>query len=177
MLDHQSSGCIIEPTLISVVLCWDHVSPNHQFFLGSPWPALNTHARKGAQTPSFPLIYSDVLTRSRPWARSSLTSISTTRSTTSKPTPDMTPMPPCRATGIHTHTRWEGVQVIWMGGRGKLCHWEGYRGVWMGERGKRCHCMETFSALLVLCEGNPPVTGGFPSQRASNIEPWCFLCC
>ena len=27
------------------------------------------------------------------------------------------------------------------------------------------HHMETFSALLVLCEGNPPVTGGFPSQR------------
>ena len=25
--------------------------------------------------------------------------------------------------------------------------------------------METFSALLALCEGNPPVTGGFPSQR------------
>ena len=25
--------------------------------------------------------------------------------------------------------------------------------------------METFSALLVLCEGNPPVTGGFPSQK------------
>ena len=25
--------------------------------------------------------------------------------------------------------------------------------------------METFSALLVLCEGNPPVTSGFPSQR------------
>ena len=24
---------------------------------------------------------------------------------------------------------------------------------------------ETFPALLVLCEGNPPVTGGFPSQR------------
>ena len=24
--------------------------------------------------------------------------------------------------------------------------------------------METFSALLDLCEGNPPVTGGFPSQ-------------
>ena len=27
------------------------------------------------------------------------------------------------------------------------------------------HQMETFSALLVLCEGNPPVTYGFPSQR------------
>ena len=25
--------------------------------------------------------------------------------------------------------------------------------------------METFSALLALCEGNLPVTGGFPSQR------------
>ena len=27
------------------------------------------------------------------------------------------------------------------------------------------HQMETFSAFLVLCGGNPPVTGGFPSQR------------
>ena len=28
------------------------------------------------------------------------------------------------------------------------------------------HQMETFSALLALCEGNPPATGGFPSQRS-----------
>ena len=27
------------------------------------------------------------------------------------------------------------------------------------------HQIETFSALLALCEGNPPITGGFPSQR------------
>ena len=27
------------------------------------------------------------------------------------------------------------------------------------------HRMETFSALLALCEGNPPVTAGFPSQK------------
>ena len=27
------------------------------------------------------------------------------------------------------------------------------------------HQMDTFSALLALCEGNPSVTGGFPSQR------------
>ena len=27
------------------------------------------------------------------------------------------------------------------------------------------HQMEAFSALLALCEGNSPVTGGFPSQR------------
>ena len=25
--------------------------------------------------------------------------------------------------------------------------------------------METFSALLALCEGKPPVTGGFSSQK------------
>ena len=31
-----------------------------------------------------------------------------------------------------------------------------------------CHHMETLSALPALCEGNPLVTGGFPSQRASS---------
>ena len=37
--------------------------------------------------------------------------------------------------------------------------------------------METLTALLVLCEGNPPVTGGFPSQRPIMLEfCWC-LCC
>ena len=30
-----------------------------------------------------------------------------------------------------------------------------------------CHQMETFSVLMALCEGNPPVTDGFPSQG-----PW-----
>ena len=34
------------------------------------------------------------------------------------------------------------------------------------------HDKETLSALQALCEGNPPVTGGFPSQRASNTELW-----
>ena len=37
------------------------------------------------------------------------------------------------------------------------------------------HYMETFSVLLALYEGNPLVTSGFPSQRASNVELWCFL--
>ena len=27
------------------------------------------------------------------------------------------------------------------------------------------HQVGTFSELLALCEGNPPITGGFPSQR------------
>ena len=33
------------------------------------------------------------------------------------------------------------------------------------------HQMKTFSALLALCEGNPPVTGGFPykSQRRGAL--------
>ena len=38
-----------------------------------------------------------------------------------------------------------------------------------------CRGMETPSALLALCEGNPPVTDGFPSQRVSNAKRWYFL--
>ena len=30
------------------------------------------------------------------------------------------------------------------------------------------------SALLALCEGNTPVTGGFPSQRARNVGAFMF---
>ena len=37
------------------------------------------------------------------------------------------------------------------------------------------HEMETLSALLALCEENSPATGGFPSQRASHAQLWCFL--
>ena len=32
------------------------------------------------------------------------------------------------------------------------------------------HDMETVSASLTLCEGNPPRTGGFPSQRTSDAD-------
>ena len=31
--------------------------------------------------------------------------------------------------------------------------------------------METFSMLLALCKGSPPVTG----QKANDAEVWCFL--
>ena len=37
------------------------------------------------------------------------------------------------------------------------------------------HDRETFSALLALCEGNPPMTGGFPSQKASNAGLVVYL--
>ena len=37
--------------------------------------------------------------------------------------------------------------------------------------------MELLPALLALCEGNPPVTSGFPSQWDSGAEIWCFLWC
>ena len=30
------------------------------------------------------------------------------------------------------------------------------------------------SASLTLCAGNPPITGGFLSQRDSNADPWCL---
>ena len=37
-------------------------------------------------------------------------------------------------------------------------------------------CSKKISKLRVtgLCEGNPPVNGGFPSQRASNAENFPF---
>ena len=42
----------------------------------------------------------------------------------------------------------------------------------------RCHDMETLSELLVLCEGNPPVTDWFPLRKGVNdVELWCFRCC
>ena len=37
--------------------------------------------------------------------------------------------------------------------------------------------MKTFSALLVICEGIPPVTGGFPSQRPVTRSFDIFLIC
>ena len=40
-----------------------------------------------------------------------------------------------------------------------FCTWHGSPLSWWRHR------METFSALLTLCEGNPSDTGGFPSQR------------
>ena len=40
------------------------------------------------------------------------------------------------------------------------------------------HQWETFSALLALCEGNPPVTSGLPSQRlmARSFDVFYDLC-
>ena len=35
--------------------------------------------------------------------------------------------------------------------------------------------VETFSALLALCEENPPVTGGFSPTKASDAELWFFI--
>ena len=37
------------------------------------------------------------------------------------------------------------------------------------------HDMETVSTLPALCEGNPPVTVGFPSQKASYVG-FVFFC-
>ena len=39
------------------------------------------------------------------------------------------------------------------------------------------HQMDTFSALLILCEGNPPFTGGYPSQRPVKRSLIFFFIC
>ena len=36
------------------------------------------------------------------------------------------------------------------------------------------HCFGALFALLALCEGNPPITGGVPSQRANDMCR-CYL--
>ena len=46
---------------------------------------------------------------------------------------------------------------------------------WTSDNSSCYHEMATLSSLLGLCEGNPPIISGFPSQRASKIELW-FLC-
>ena len=38
------------------------------------------------------------------------------------------------------------------------------------------HHVKMLSALLTLCEGNPPVSGGFSSERVSNVELKCLFC-
>ena len=43
---------------------------------------------------------------------------------------------------------------------------------WWGMGWTWCHAIETFLALLGLCEGNPPITVVFLSQRAGNVTIW-----
>ena len=38
-----------------------------------------------------------------------------------------------------------------------------------------CDGTEMLSAQQALCEGNPLITHGFPSQGASDVELWSFL--
>ena len=48
-------------------------------------------------------------------------------------------------------------------------YWSFVRGIHRSPvNSPRRHQIETFSALLVLCEGNSPVTGEFPSQRPAT---------
>ena len=39
------------------------------------------------------------------------------------------------------------------------------------------HNIKMPSALLTLCDGESPMTCGFPSQRTSNANFSCFVCC
>ena len=66
------------------------------------------------------------------------------------------------------------------------CRYFDFRATFRSHIPWRRHDMETLSALLALCEGNPTVIGGFPSRRASNADfyvsfdidltnYWCFF--
>ena len=39
------------------------------------------------------------------------------------------------------------------------------------------HNMDTFSVLLALCEGNPPVNDGLPPSKHPALQSSCFLLC
>ena len=56
------------------------------------------------------------------------------------------------------------INVGWTNAMGRLRHSSWWR-----------HVMETFPALLAFCEGNPPDTEGFHSERTINTELWCFV--
>ena len=62
---------------------------------------------------------------------------------------------------------WDGVLVP----LGDTLHSPRRKQVWW------CDEMEMLSALLMICEENLLVTGGFPSQRACNARLWWFFCC
>ena len=49
-------------------------------------------------------------------------------------------------------------------------------GEYSGSNATWRHGMGMLAELLALCEGNPPATGGFSSQRASNGALSWFLC-
>ena len=74
---------------------------------------------------------------------------------------------------------------VWLGACTKwFLHWQHFSVQWFFPSDEMtmtlwCNHVEILSTLLALCEGNPPVTGGFPSQRVSDAGPWfrAFLCC
>ena len=49
-----------------------------------------------------------------------------------------------------------------------ICQYEVRDDIWWS------HEMDTLFAVLAFCEGNPPVAGGLPLQRANDAKLWCF---
>ena len=56
----------------------------------------------------------------------------------------------------------KSLQLVWRSGNRGFNPWVPDTQTWWR------HQMGTFSVLLALCEGNTPVTGGFPSQRPAT---------
>ena len=57
----------------------------------------------------------------------------------------------------------------------ELPHWPYADTKWTSIVSNHDGIMAWLSALLAPCEGNPSVSGGFYSQRASKSQLWCFL--
>ena len=74
----------------------------------------------------------------------------------------------CMSYGIFFNLHWDKIHLLSAGETimKDMSHESTY--YWWNNQNKAStwwrHQMETFSALLALCEGNPPVTGGFPTQ-------------
>ena len=98
--------------------------------------------------------------------------------TTGLPIVNLVPPLATRETGKAniTHSRQTNTWWLWnnffiLSTRYYIYHWRSlYSFLWH-------HGMEIFFILLALCEGNPLVTSGFPSRKASNVEHWCFHWC
>ena len=66
---------------------------------------------------------------------------------------------------VHLHRHQRQNQQILM----KYCvAWQHLSHLWR-------HQMETFFAPMSLFAGNPPVIGGFPSERDNNADLWSFF--
>ena len=68
--------------------------------------------------------------------------------------------------------------IIGMDGRKEIFSLNALVGyVWKAFQFHWRYDIETLSILVPLSDRNSPITNVFPSQKANDVELWCFLCC